>query len=133
MFATFKSALDAGTRYIPTWVKVSVAIALGLGTMVGWKRIVVTVGEKIGKTHLTYGQGAAAEIIAAGDHRGGRRVRPAGFHHACAVFGRGRHDGGERVGAAMGHAPQHGGGLGADAAGGDVMSGALYYIFRSVL
>ena len=42
-----------------------VAIALGLGTMVGWKRIVITVGEKIGKTHLTYGQGAAAEIIAA--------------------------------------------------------------------
>ena len=41
------------------------AIALGLGTMVGWKRIVVTVGEKIGKTHLTYGQGAAAEIVAA--------------------------------------------------------------------
>ena len=39
-------------------------MALGLGTMVGWKRIVVTVGEKIGKTHLTYGQGAAAEIVA---------------------------------------------------------------------
>ena len=42
------------------------ALALGLGTMVGWKRIVVTVGEKIGKTHLTYGQGAAAELVAAG-------------------------------------------------------------------
>ena len=66
VFATFKSQLDAGTRYIPFWVKVSVAIALGLGTMVGWKRIVVTVGEKIGKTHLTYGQGLAAEMIAAG-------------------------------------------------------------------
>ncbi len=66
VFATFKSELDSGTRYIPFWVKVSVAIALGLGTMVGWKRIVVTVGEKIGKAHLTYGQGAAAEIIAAG-------------------------------------------------------------------
>ena len=61
----FQKALDAGTKFIPTWVKVSVAIALGLGTMVGWKRIVVTVGEKIGKTHLTYGQGAAAEIVAA--------------------------------------------------------------------
>jgi len=46
-------------------VKVGVAIALGLGTMVGWKRIVVTVGEKIGKTHLTYAQGAAAELVAA--------------------------------------------------------------------
>ena len=41
------------------------ALALGLGTMVGWRRIVVTVGEKIGKTHLTYGMGAAAEIMAA--------------------------------------------------------------------
>ena len=53
------------TKFIPIWVKISVAIALGLGTMVGWKRIVVTVGEKIGKTHLTYGQGASAEIVAA--------------------------------------------------------------------
>jgi inorganic phosphate transporter, PiT family len=61
----FKKQLDSATKFIPTWVKICVAIALGLGTMVGWKRIVVTVGEKIGKTHLTYGQGAAAEIIAA--------------------------------------------------------------------
>ncbi len=50
--------------FIPTWVKVAVAIALGLGTMIGWKRIVVTVGERIGKTHLTYAQGASAEIVA---------------------------------------------------------------------
>src|SRR5207244_10936495 len=61
----YKQSLDAATKFIPTWVKVSVAIALGLGTMIGWKRIVVTVGEKIGKTHMTYGQGAAAEIVAA--------------------------------------------------------------------
>ena len=61
----YKKDLDLSTKFIPTWVKIIVAIALGLGTMVGWKRIVVTVGEKIGKTHLTYGQGAAAEIIAA--------------------------------------------------------------------
>ena len=53
-------------------MKVAVALALGLGTMIGWKRIVVTVGEKIGKDHLTYGQGAAAEITAMADHRGGR-------------------------------------------------------------
>ena len=46
------------------WVKVVVAIALGLGTMVGWRRIVVTVGERIGKTHLTYAQGASAEMVA---------------------------------------------------------------------
>jgi PiT family inorganic phosphate transporter len=62
---TFKKELDLSTKFIPLWVKICVAIALGLGTMVGWKRIVVTVGEKIGKTHLTYGQGAAAEIVAA--------------------------------------------------------------------
>jgi PiT family inorganic phosphate transporter len=61
----FKGKLESGTRFIPFWVKLAVALALGLGTMVGWKRIVVTVGEKIGKTHLTYGQGAAAEIVAA--------------------------------------------------------------------
>ncbi|CAN5376025.1 inorganic phosphate transporter [soil metagenome] len=60
----FKSQLDNATKFIPLWVKVAVAIALGLGTMVGWKRIVVTVGEKIGKTHLTYGQGASAELVA---------------------------------------------------------------------
>ena len=57
--------LESGTRFIPIWVKVAVAFALGLGTMVGWKRIVVTVGERIGKQHLTYGQGASAELVAA--------------------------------------------------------------------
>jgi len=62
---TFHAAVDGATRFIPNWVKVAVALALGLGTMVGWRRIVVTVGEKIGKTHLTYGQGAAAETVAA--------------------------------------------------------------------
>jgi len=61
----YKASLDGATKFIPTWVKIAVAIALGLGTMVGWKRIVVTVGEKIGKTHLTYAQGASAELVAA--------------------------------------------------------------------
>jgi inorganic phosphate transporter, PiT family len=60
----YKTQLDHSTKFIPTWVKVAVAIALGLGTMIGWKRIVVTVGERIGKTHLTYAQGASAEIVA---------------------------------------------------------------------
>jgi PiT family inorganic phosphate transporter len=64
IIANYKKFLDKSTRFIPTWVKVAVALALGLGTMVGWKRIVVTVGEKIGKTHLTYAQGASAEIMA---------------------------------------------------------------------
>jgi len=62
--ASFKTLIDAATMFIPVWIKVAVAIALGLGTMVGWKRIVVTVGEKIGKTHLTYAQGASAELVA---------------------------------------------------------------------
>jgi PiT family inorganic phosphate transporter len=63
---SYKKSLDDSTKFIPWWVKVSVAIALGLGTMIGWRRIVVTVGEKIGKQHLTYAQGAAAEIVAMG-------------------------------------------------------------------
>jgi PiT family inorganic phosphate transporter len=62
--ATLKKHMDQLTKFIPTWVKFAVAIALGLGTMIGWKRIVVTVGEKIGKEHLTYAQGASAELVA---------------------------------------------------------------------
>ncbi len=73
--SAYHKAVDNATKFIPLWVKIAVAIALGLGTMVGWKRIVITVGEKIGKTHLTYGQGAAAEVVAmvtigAADHLG---------------------------------------------------------------
>ncbi len=62
----YKAKVDKATKFIPSWVKVAVALALGLGTMVGWKRIVVTVGEKIGKEHLTYAQGACAELVAMG-------------------------------------------------------------------
>jgi PiT family inorganic phosphate transporter len=64
VLAKYKKVIDDATKFIPGWVKVAVALALGLGTMVGWKRIVVTVGSKIGKDHLTYAQGAAAEITA---------------------------------------------------------------------
>jgi PiT family inorganic phosphate transporter len=60
----YKSQLTSATQYIPSWVKVAVAMALGFGTMIGWKRIVTTVGEKIGKDHLTYAQGASAELVA---------------------------------------------------------------------
>jgi PiT family inorganic phosphate transporter len=59
-----KANMDRVTKFLPVWVKVAVALALGLGTMIGWKRIVVTVGEKIGKEHLTYAQGASAELVA---------------------------------------------------------------------
>jgi phosphate/sulfate permease len=62
----YEGQVNKATKFIPGWVKVAVALALGLGTMVGWKRIVVTVGEKIGKEHLTYAQGACAELVAMG-------------------------------------------------------------------
>jgi inorganic phosphate transporter, PiT family len=60
----YKKSLDGATKFIPLWVKIAVAIALGLGTMIGWRRIVVTVGEKIGKTHMSYAQGGTAELVA---------------------------------------------------------------------
>jgi len=62
----YKAQMQSATEFIPLWVKIAVALALGFGTMIGWKRIVVTVGEKIGKTHLTYAQGASAELVAMG-------------------------------------------------------------------
>ena len=66
--AILKSAvkdLSGVTDYAPTWVIAAISIALGLGTMIGWKRIVLTIGEKIGKEHLNYAQGASAELVAA--------------------------------------------------------------------
>ena len=58
-------SLKSSYEFSPTWVVAMIALCLGLGTMVGWKRIVVTIGEKIGKSHLTYAQGASAELCAA--------------------------------------------------------------------
>jgi PiT family inorganic phosphate transporter len=67
-FFSFGNSSSSGiagvTDFAPAWVMWMVALSLGLGTMVGWKRIVVTIGEKIGKNHLTYAQGASAELIA---------------------------------------------------------------------
>ncbi len=63
-----KSSLDQlkqTTEHVPNWVVLIISISLGLGTMIGWKRIVKTIGEKIGKEHLTYAQGASAELVAA--------------------------------------------------------------------
>ena len=115
----YKGSLDSATKFIPTWVKIAVAIALGLGTMIGWKRIVVTVGEKIGKTHLTYAQGACAELaaaatIAAADGYGlpvsTTHVLSSGIAGTMAANGSGLQ---------MVDHPQHRAGLGADAAGRD--------------
>ncbi len=53
------------TDFAPIWVILTISVALGLGTMIGWKRIVVTIGEKIGNEHLSYAQGASSEIVAA--------------------------------------------------------------------
>jgi phosphate/sulfate permease len=60
----WRTALRTPTEYAPDWVLLAVATALGIGTMVGWKRIVVTIGERIGRTRLTYGQGCAAQVVA---------------------------------------------------------------------
>ena len=62
---TTKESLTKPIEFVPLWVVIGVALALGVGTTIGYKRIVVTVAEKIGKTHLTYAQGAAAEMVAA--------------------------------------------------------------------
>jgi PiT family inorganic phosphate transporter len=62
--AALRKQLVRPIEYVPEWVKMGVALALGIGTCVGWKRIVVTVAEKIGKEHLTYSQGACAELVA---------------------------------------------------------------------
>jgi PiT family inorganic phosphate transporter len=66
VLANYKSKVDNSIRFIPTWVKVAVALALGLGTMVGWKRVVVTVGEKIGKESMTYSEGVCAGLVTMG-------------------------------------------------------------------
>jgi inorganic phosphate transporter, PiT family len=63
LIAELRAAQKSVTQFVPYWVKLAVAVALGLGTTVGWKRIVVTVGEKIGKDHLSNAQGASAELI----------------------------------------------------------------------
>jgi PiT family inorganic phosphate transporter len=116
----YKGSLDSATKFIPTWVKIATAIALGLGTMIGWKRIVVTVGERIGKTHLTYAQGACAEITAAATIAAADGFGLPGVDHPCAVLRHRRHHGGKRLGPAMVDDPQHRPRLGADAAGGHV-------------
>jgi CBS domain-containing protein len=127
----YKQPLDASTKFIPIWVKVSVA--LGLGTMVGWKRIVITVGEKIGKTHLTYGQGRLRNSSRRRPSPGPTcmvcRFRPPMSCHRC----RGN-DGGRRVRPAAIDDPQHRARMDLDAADGDDgVGGPLHSVRQSVL
>jgi hypothetical protein len=124
--------MDKATKFIPGWVKVAVALALGLGTMVGWKRIVVTVGEKIGKEHLTYAQGACAELVAMATIFAADNFGLAGEHHARAELGRGGNDGGKQERVADVDDSQHRGGVGVYAAGGGAALGGLFYIFRQL-
>lgn len=65
-FKKHLESIKSNTEYAPWWVIFLISVSLGLGTMIGWKRIVVTLGEKIGKSKLTYAQGAAANLVAAG-------------------------------------------------------------------
>ena len=117
-------------KFIPLWVKVAVAMALGLGTMVGWKCIVGTVGEKIGKDHLTYGQGTAAEItamvtIGAADWFGLE-------HHPRAFIGYRRHDGGKSHGLTVGYGAQSAHGLGVDFPASMILAGFLFWGFTNI-
>ena len=107
VLGNYKKFLDKSTKFIPTWVKVAVALALGLGTMIGWKRIVVTVGEKIGKTHLTYAQGAAAEITAMITIGLADGYRPAGQYNPRPQLRRGGHHGGQQERPADVHHPRY--------------------------
>jgi PiT family inorganic phosphate transporter len=75
IITNYRNQLEHLTKFIPYWIKTTIALTLGLGTMVGWKRVVVTVGEKIGKEPLNYAQGACAELttmatISAADYFG---------------------------------------------------------------
>ena len=130
MLKNYKKHIDNATKFIPTWVKVAVALALGLGTMIGWKRIVVTVGEKIGKDHLTYGQGAAAEITAMVTIGAADWFGLAGEYDARAVVGRGGHDGGEQVRLAVGHGAQPGMAWVLTLPVSMCLSGCLFWAFR---
>ena len=106
IITNYKKPLDLATKFIPVWVKVAVALALGLGTMIGWKRIVVTVGEKIGKTHLTYAQGASAEMVAM-CHLRRDLVRITGQYHSRVLFRCCRNHGCEQDRVAVVHHPEH--------------------------
>jgi len=112
----YQKSLKGLTNFIPLWVKIAVSLALGLGTMIGWKRIVVTVGEKIGKAHMTYAQGASAELVAFATIEAADQLGP-GKHHAHSLLGHCRYDGCQWLGHPARDGAQHHPGLGAHTAG----------------
>src|SRR5262245_61859453 len=114
----YKRSLDHATRFIPLWVKVAVAIALGLGTMIGWKRIVVTVGREDRQIAPDLRAGRSRGDRRRGHHRCSRRTWPAGVDHARALIRRCGNDGGEQVRPAVGDRAQPTDGLGADSSDG---------------
>ncbi len=59
------SSLRAPVEYAPYWVRLASALCLGIGTMIGYRRIVKTLGERLGRTHLTPAKGACAELVSA--------------------------------------------------------------------
>ena len=117
--SAYKKSLDAATKFIPLWVKVAVAIALGLGTMIGWKRIVITVGEKIGKSPYDLRPRRLRRTGCRRNDRRRRCVRAAGVDHARVVIRCRWNDGCQRLGTAVVHGAQPADGMGSDAARSD--------------
>ena len=115
----YQRALEQATKFIPLWVKIVVAIVLGAGTMIGWKRIVITVGERIGKARLSVAQGACAEITAAATIAVADGFGPARVDDPCALVGHRRNDDGKRRRPAMADGAQHPACVGVHPAGRD--------------
>ena len=116
--AAFDKELELTTKFIPLWVKICGRAGAGPRNDGGLEAIVVTVSEKIGKAHLTYGR-ARRPNRGLGYDRGGRRIRAAGQHNAHPVLRHRRHDGGQGSGMQGRRSAEHRAGVGADAAGGD--------------
>lgn len=77
-----KSDMLSTIEYAPVWIIMAVALALGIGTMIGWRRVATTIGEKIGKKGMTYAQGMSAQMTAAVSIGFGELYRDAGFHYS---------------------------------------------------
>jgi len=103
-----RGKMRSAVEYAPWWVRVLSALCLGAGTMVGYKRIVTTIGERIGKKHLTPGAGRLGRARRGRPDRHRRLQRVAGQHDAHPVLGRRRHHGRRGFRHAMGHGAEHG-------------------------